>query len=95
MAILSRSSATYARLQFSAGPGGSLEIPVTVDWQTFPAITSLDSHLAQWRQEYEQHVKPIPFGFPELLEEEPTEVLNDTIHPDLLNWGELLEYSQS
>lgn len=92
MAILSRSSATYARVQFSAGPGGSLEIPVAVDWQTWPSINMLDSHFKRWREEYEQYVKPVPFGFPELLQEEPTEVLSDTIHPDLLSWGEYLEY---
>lgn len=92
MAILSRSSATYARLQFSAGPGGSFEIPVAVDWQAWPSISMLDSQLKRWREEYEQYVKPVPFGFPELLHEEPTEVLTDTIHPDLLSWGEYLEY---
>ncbi len=42
MAILSRASATYARLQFSAGPGGSLEIPVAVDWQAWPRTSTLD-----------------------------------------------------
>ena len=69
MAILSRTSATYARLQFSAGPGGSLEIPVAVDWQAWPGIPSLESHFAQWREEYEQHVKPMPFEYQELLPE--------------------------
>jgi len=95
MANLSRSSATYARLQFNAGPGGSLEIPVAVDWQAWPGTPALDSYFAQWRGEYEHHVKPMPFDYQELLPEEPTEVLTDTLYPDLLSWGELLEYRQS
>ncbi len=93
MAILSRSSATYARIQFSAGPGGSFEIPIVVDWQSWPDTGSLDAHLAQWRQEYEQHIKPVTFDFFEVLEEEgPTEVLSDAIEPDLLSWGDFLDY---
>ncbi|MFT3883351.1 MAG: hypothetical protein QM703_27315 [Gemmatales bacterium] len=92
MAILSRTSATYARIQFSAGPGGSFEIPIVVDWQNWPHTTSLDSALAQWRQEYERHVKPSTFDFWEDLDDEPTEVLSETIHPDLLTWGDFLDY---
>lgn len=95
MAILSRTSATYARLQFCAGPGGSLEIPVAVDWQAWPHTTSLDSQLAQWRLEYEQHVKQVTFDFWEGLEDDPTEVLSDTVQPDLLSWGQLYANSQS
>ena len=96
MAILSRTSATYARLQFNAGPGGSLELPVVVDWQAWPRClqtTPLDTHLKQWQEEYEHHVKPVSFEYPELLLEDPTEDLTDIIHPDLLSWGELLEHS--
>ncbi|HQR41761.1 MAG TPA: hypothetical protein PLX97_03735 [Gemmatales bacterium] len=96
MAILSRTSATYARLQFNAGPGGSVELPVVSDWQAWPRhlVTSvLDSHVMRWKQEYEQSVKPMQFPYPELLPEEPTEVLNETINLDLLTWGELLEYA--
>ncbi len=92
MAILSRTSATYARIQFSAGPGGSCEIPIVVDWQTWLGTGSLDAHLAQWRQEYEQHVKPSSFDFWEVLDDEPTEVLSDPIQPDLLSWGDFLDY---
>ena len=92
MAILSRTSATYARIQFSAGPGGSYEIPIVVDWQTWPGTASLDAHLAQWRQEYEQHVKPSSFDFWEVFNEEPTEVLSESIQPDLLSWGDFLDY---
>lgn len=93
MAILSRTSSTYARLQFSAGPGGSLEIPVAVDWQAWPHTTTIDSDFARWREEYEQQVRPLAFGFPDLQSEEGHE-LGHAI-TDLFTWGELLEYSQS
>ena len=98
MAILSRTSATYARLQFQAGPGGSLEMPVIADWQAWPKClqtTSLDSHVTRWQEEYERCVKPMPFHYSELLPEEPTEVLSDSIDLDLFSWGEFLEYANS
>ena len=94
--ILSRTSATYARLQFNAGPGGSLELPIVADWQAWPrclANSSLDTHVMQWLEEYERCVHPMPFHYPELLPKEPTEVLSDIIHPDQLSWSDLLEYA--
>lgn len=69
MAILSRTSATYARIQFSAGPGGSYEIPIVVDWQKWPGTELLDALMGQWRQEYLQHVKPMAFDNWEVLDE--------------------------
>jgi hypothetical protein len=36
MFILSRTSQTYARLCFSAGPGGSILLPVRVNWEQWP-----------------------------------------------------------
>ena len=96
MAILSRTSVTYGRLQFNAGPGGSVELPVVSDWQAWPrylATSVLDSVTTSWQREYEQCVKPVPFHYPELLAEEPTEVLSETIDLDLLTLGELLEYA--
>ncbi len=87
MGILSRTSATYARLQFNAGPGGSLVIPVTVDWTSWPMHTALDSWLSQWHQEYEYLVKPMTF--PDLLFEES---LVTTLHDDLTTWRDLLDY---
>jgi len=98
MAILSRTSATYARLQFQAGPGGSLELPVVSDWQAWPrclASSSLDAHFLQWQEEYERCVKPMPFHYPELLPEEPTEVLLETVDMDLLTWEEFYEYANA
>lgn len=96
MAILSRTSATYARMQFPAGPGGSVELPVVSDWQAWPrylATSVLDSFTTSWQKEYEQCVKPMPFNHTELIPEEPTEVLHDSIDLDLFSWGELLEYA--
>lgn len=96
MGILSRTAATYARLQFNAGPGGSFELPVVADWQAWPrylASSSLDALFLHWQEEYERCVKPVPFHSPELLPEEPTEVISETIDLDLLTWGELLEYA--
>ena len=53
MAILAQGGQTYARLQFHTGPGGGLQIPVTVDWsRPFAA-----SDWPGWEQEYLQHVR--------------------------------------
>lgn len=96
MGILSRAGNTFARLQLNAGPGCTQELPVAVDWQAWPqclALGNLDSQAMLWRQEYEQHVKPVTFSFPELMDEEPTEDLTETLRPDLLTWSDLLEYS--
>ncbi|MEQ8785143.1 MAG: hypothetical protein RIC55_02555 [Pirellulaceae bacterium] len=48
MFILAEKGATYARLQFNAGPGGSLVIPVEVDYSH--AFAAAD-HEA-WCEEY-------------------------------------------
>ena len=54
MAILAQGGAPYARLRFGVGPGGSLEIPVEVDYGAeFPG-----SDLAAWEAEYATHVLP-------------------------------------
>ena len=54
MAILAQGGQTFARLQFHTGPGGSLQIPVTVDWsRPFAA-----SDWPGWNQEYLQNVRP-------------------------------------
>lgn len=53
MAILARGGQTYARLQFHTGPGGSLRIPVTIDWsQPFEA-----TDWTAWQQEYVDQVR--------------------------------------
>lgn len=61
MAILGRTGRTSARLRFNAGPGGALEIPVTVDWAAWPAFAEsydLQFTVDQWRQEYDRLVMP-------------------------------------
>jgi hypothetical protein len=52
MFILARGGQSYARLRLNAGPGGSLILPVEVDFaEEFPA-----SAQAAWEQEYHQTV---------------------------------------
>ena len=52
--IIAQEGQTYARLRFNIGPGGSLEIPVAVDFgRDFPA-----SNQVAWKTEYEQCVLP-------------------------------------
>ena len=54
MAILAQGGAPYARLRFGVGPGGSLEIPVEVDYGVaFPAADR-----GAWEAEYATHVLP-------------------------------------
>ncbi len=56
MAILAQGGKTYARLRFNSGPGGSLLIPVLVDYsQEFPG-----SDWEAWQQEYDLHVHQKP-----------------------------------
>jgi len=59
MFILARGGASYARLAFHVGPGGSLLIPVEVDfgWE-FPATNH-----AAWQEEYHAYVnEAVPVG---------------------------------
>src|SRR5207248_3081559 len=63
MFICSRTNRTYARLSFFAGPGGSLLIPVAVDWASWPAVVvgEVDGHLTgrlcDWLAEYAANVQ--------------------------------------
>ena len=53
MFIVAQGGQTYARLQFRAGPGGQMEIPVEVDFAgPFPS-----SQQPVWEQEYLAHVR--------------------------------------
>ncbi|GJM24709.1 MAG: hypothetical protein DHS20C16_11240 [Phycisphaerae bacterium] len=52
MCILAHGGQTYCRLRFNSGPGGSMDIPVAVDFST--PFTASD-HIA-WQREYEQSV---------------------------------------
>ena len=38
MFIIGRTGRTYARLTFNAGPGGSILLPVSVDWAAWPDV---------------------------------------------------------
>lgn len=67
MAIVARGGATYARMSFSAGPGGSVFIPLEVDWEGLPeALLSkegtLDGLFSGWMDEYGSAVFPEEFG---------------------------------
>lgn len=82
MAIIARTGATYARLQFSAGPGRHVEIPVEVDWERFPKDLlelegTLDPLIAGWMDEYGANVHPRAteaFGPTETVEVHPFDV---------------------
>ncbi len=66
MAILSRTSQTYARLAFAAGPGAQVELPVAVHWARWPegvsACKGLDALIDDWKREYAANVHPIPLS---------------------------------
>jgi proteasome lid subunit RPN8/RPN11 len=65
MGIVARNDATYARLRYRVGPGGSWEIPVRVD---FSSPFSGSDHDA-WREEYSACVVTEKQGFPLLASE--------------------------
>jgi proteasome lid subunit RPN8/RPN11 len=56
MFILSRTAKTYARLSFAAGPGGSMLIPVAVDWERWPELTDMQKDMCAWREEFASNV---------------------------------------
>jgi hypothetical protein len=59
MFILARGGQSYARLRFNAGPGGQIELPVTVDWSVdFAACAT-----AVWQDEYDRLVHPQACSF--------------------------------
>lgn len=65
MFILASGGRAYARLRFAAGPGGSVALPVEIDFgKAFAA-----SDMADWKQEYGQRVLSEPRDCPK---SEPT-----------------------
>jgi proteasome lid subunit RPN8/RPN11 len=52
MAIVAQDGSSYARLQFNAGPGGQVKIPVYVDYDCEFNGTDID----KWMQEYKANV---------------------------------------
>jgi hypothetical protein len=80
MFILARGGNTYARLRFNRGPGGSMVIPVQVDYS---ASFEAADHPG-WELEYLEHVHPEP----EILWDTPAE---PAIADSLLQSSDLLE----
>jgi len=65
MFILSRACRTYARLGFSAGPGGAVEMEVKVDWESWPREVAgrardLAALARSWAEEFVRNVVPAP-----------------------------------
>jgi proteasome lid subunit RPN8/RPN11 len=63
MLIVSRTQATYARLSFNAGPGGSVLLPVNVDWAAWPEVlldhgAELSAVFESWMDEYGKNIRP-------------------------------------
>ena len=58
MCISARTGRAYARLTFNVGPGGSIIVPVRVDYDRPFA----GSDRGAWRAEYEQNVHVVPLG---------------------------------
>jgi hypothetical protein len=63
MAIMARGGASYARLSFSAGPGGSTNIPIEVDWPRMSQDLveregKLDELFSGWMDEYGSRICP-------------------------------------
>jgi proteasome lid subunit RPN8/RPN11 len=64
MFIIGRTGSTYARLRLGAGPGGSIELPVVVDWSTWPQVLFEQgeklAELAEgWMDEYGINIHPV------------------------------------
>ncbi len=86
MFILARGGETYCRLRFRAGPGGSFEIPVQVDFEREFA----GSDFQAWSQEYGMAVRPGRYRVPDasaigLLADEAAAVPTPEFLDDL--WG--------
>ena len=69
MLIVSRTGRTYCRLSFNAGPGGSLLLPVRVDWASWPEVLleqseQLGTLFENWMDEYAGNVEHLPIAVP-------------------------------
>jgi hypothetical protein len=79
MFIMSRTGGIYARLNFSAGPGGSLLLAVGVDWSAWPqqALEQgdlLGAQVRAWVVEYQANIHDL---LPGLAEQADLRVLED------------------
>lgn len=68
MFIIARSGETYARMQFAAGPGAAMMLPVVVDWPMWQQdvvdrAAQLEDLLEGWMDEYGQNICPISEPF--------------------------------
>ncbi len=77
MLILARGGATYARLAWHVGPGGSLRVPVQIDWTPPVGGSNVDA----WATEYDRCVQPEP-----LFAESTDEVFADPFADDFADW---------
>jgi len=64
MLIVSRTGRTYCRLSFSAGPGGTVLLPVRIDWPAWPDVllrqaVDLTKLCEGWIKEYGTNVEHI------------------------------------
>lgn len=71
MFIVAQEGQTYARLRFNIGPGGSLEIPVAVD---FSRDFTASDHAA-WKAEYERCVMPPELQTPAIIDDWPADTV--------------------
>ena len=86
MFIIAQEGQTYARLRFNIGPGGSMEIPVAVDFsRDFPA-----SNQVAWMAEYDQCVLPPQPQPPALFDGWPADTvpLNDELFDE--EWADFV-----
>jgi proteasome lid subunit RPN8/RPN11 len=68
MLIASRTGRAYCRLSFSAGPGGSVLLPVSVDWAAWPDLLleqagEVGELFESWMDEYGVNVQPEPLAY--------------------------------
>jgi hypothetical protein len=92
MFILARGGETYARLRFHVGPGGEIEIPVSVDYRR--AFAASDH--AAWEAEYRASVRieALELGKPPLVVPSADDPLfepfgGDALWPD--EWWDLFD----
>lgn len=79
MFILARGGATYARLQFQAGPGSALRLPVRLDWQRPFAGTDE----CGWQTEFDLSVQPCGAPHWSPSPDDPLELRHDRWEADL------------
>lgn len=82
MFILAKGGKCYARLEFGVGPGGSVELPVEVDY----GAEYLGSDHAAWQAEYEACVEPLAVTAREAEWWDPAAVMSRPVMEDRWGW---------